>query len=241
MNSTCFLINILTFTLYLFLFLILLLYFLLPPLLSLSLFNSLSLLLSYSLTLLLSYSLTLLLSYSLTLLLSYSLTLLLSYSLTLLLFYFVTLLPYFFFTLLLFHFITFSLNYFFTLLLYHFITLILYYFTTVDATSIPVTPMPTVTWSETRFSLWRLTTSSSHPVQGQVWEISASFALYTFLWRFVTRSALVPLESVAILETVLASLSLRQYKQLSSGVHTLSSLFCICRANFNHIEHVTLA
>ena len=69
--------------------------------------------------------------------------------------------------------------------------------------------------------------------------------------EFFTRSALVPLESVAISETVLASLSLRQYKQLSSGLYTLSSqsynpahacaLFCICRANFNHIEHVTLA
>ena len=71
------------------------------------------------------------------------------------------------------------------------------------------------------------------------------------MWSFATRWALVPLESVAIPMTVLASLSLRQYKQLSSGLHTLSSqfyspahacaLFCICRAYLNHIEHVTLA
>ena len=74
---------------------------------------------------------------------------------------------------------------------------------------------------------------------------------YTSLWSSVTRSALVPLESVAILETVRASSSLCQSKQLSSGLHTRSSqsyspahvcvLFCICRAYFNHIEHVTLA
>ena len=69
------------------------------------------------------------------------------------------------------------------------------------------------------------------------------------LWSFVTRSALVPLESVAIPETVLTSLLLRHYKQLSSGLHTLSSqsyspahacaLSCICRANLDHIEQVT--
>ena len=69
------------------------------------------------------------------------------------------------------------------------------------------------------------------------------------LWSFASRSALVPLKSVAIPETVLTSLLLRHYKQLSSGLHTLSSqsyspahacaLFCICRANFDHVEHVT--
>ena len=73
--------------------------------------------------------------------------------------------------------------------------------------------------------------------------------MYTFLWSFVTRSALVPLESVAIPETVLTSLLLRHYKQLSFGLRTLSSQshspahacaqFCICRANLDHVEHVT--
>ena len=38
-----------------------------------------------------------------------------------------------------------------------------------------------------------------------------------------TRSALVPLKSLAIPETLLISLLLRYYKQLSSGLHTLSS------------------
>ena len=75
------------------------------------------------------------------------------------------------------------------------------------------------------------------------------FCIVHTLWSFVNRSALVPLQSVAIPETVLACLLLRHYKQLSSGLHTLFSqsyspahacaLFCICRANFNHIEHVT--
>ena len=75
------------------------------------------------------------------------------------------------------------------------------------------------------------------------------FAFVRILWSFVTRSALVPLESVAIPETVLTSLLLRHYKQLSSGLHTLSSpccspahacaLSCICRANLDHVEHVT--
>ena len=67
-----------------------------------------------------------------------------------------------------------------------------------------------------------LTTSSSHLVQGQVCEISASFALYTLLWSFVTRSDLVPLQSVAIPETVLASLLLRRYKHVASGSGLLS-------------------
>ena len=51
------------------------------------------------------------------------------------------------------------------------------------------------------------------------------FCFVHILWSFVTRSALV-LESVAILETVLTSLLLRHYKQLSSGLHTLSSRSC---------------
>ena len=67
------------------------------------------------------------------------------------------------------------------------------------------------------------------------------FCFVHILWSFVARSALVPLRSVAIPETVLISL-LRHYKQLSSGLHTLSSqsyslahacaLFCIYRAQF---------
>ena len=115
-------------------------------------------------------------------------------------------------------------------------------YVTVDETSIPVTLTPTVTWHETLFSLCNVATSSSHPVQGQVWEISASFALYTFCGVLLLARALVPLQSVAIPETVLTSLLLRHYKQLSSVLHTLSSqsyspahacaLFCVYRAQF---------
>ena len=74
------------------------------------------------------------------------------------------------------------------------------------------------------------------------------FCRVHILWSFVARSASVPLKSVAIPETVLTSLLWRHYKQLSSGLHTLSSqsyspahacaLFCICRANLDHVEHV---
>ena len=79
---------------------------------------------------------------------------------------------------------------------------------TVDDTSIPVTPTPTVTWHETLFSLCHLATSSSHPVQGQVWD-QCFFCLVHILWSFVTRSALVPLKTVVIPETVLTFLLLR--------------------------------
>ena len=47
------------------------------------------------------------------------------------------------------------------------------------------------------------------------------FCLVRILWSFVTRSALVPLESVATPETVSALLS-RHYKQLSSGLMGLA-------------------
>ena len=46
------------------------------------------------------------------------------------------------------------------------------------------------------------------------------FCLVHMLWSFVTRSALVPLETVAIPETVLISLLLRHYKQVASGSYT---------------------
>ena len=68
------------------------------------------------------------------------------------------------------------------------------------------------------------------------------FCLVHILWSFATRSALVPLQSVVIPETVLTSLLLCHYKQRSSGLHTLPSqsyflahayaLFHICRAQF---------
>ena len=73
-------------------------------------------------------------------------------------------------------------------------------------------------------------------------ERSVLLLLVQILWIFVTRSALVPLQSVAIPETVLTSLFLRHCKQVSSGLHTPPSqsyspahacaLFCTCRAQF---------
>ena len=76
--------------------------------------------------------------------------------------------------------------------------------------------------------------------------ISASFCLVHILWNFVTRSALVPLQPVAILETVLTSLLLRHYKQLSSGLlHSptvlLTRVPCSVSVepNSDHVQHVT--
>ena len=47
------------------------------------------------------------------------------------------------------------------------------------------------------------------------------FCLAYTLWSFVTRSALAPLQSVVIPETVSTSLLLCHYKEVSSGLHTL--------------------
>ena len=55
------------------------------------------------------------------------------------------------------------------------------------------------------------------------------FCLVHILWSFVTRSALVPLKSVAIPETVLTSLLLRHNRQLSSGfAHALFTVLQSC-------------
>ena len=115
------------------------------------------------------------------------------------------------------------------------------HFLTVDETSVPVTRNPF------------LNLKHCHVIQPSGSRTSLrdkSFCLEHILWSFATtRSAWVPLKSVAIPETVLTSLLLRHQQQLSSGLHTLSSqsyspahacaLFCICRTNFDHVEHVT--
>ena len=106
----------------------------------------------------------------------------------------------------------------------------------VDETSMLVTPTPTCSHFATlpRHSAIQFKDKSERSV--------LPFCFVHILWSFVTRSAFVPLQSVAIPETVLTSLSLRHYKQVSSGLNTLSSQsyspshacapFCICRALF---------
>ena len=98
-----------------------------------------------------------------------------------------------------------------------------------------------------------LTRESCHVIQPSCSRTSLRdqcfLCLVHILWSFVSRSALVPLKSVAIPETVLTSLLLRHYKQLSSGVHTLSSqsyshahacAFSVSvEPNSDHVEHVT--
>ena len=91
-----------------------------------------------------------------------------------------------------------------------------------------VTTTTTVTWHETLFAPCCIATSSSHPVQGQVWEISASFLpLYALLQCFVARSALVPLQPVWSLKQrwVLTPYCCATTNRLSSSLCALLFLF----------------
>ena len=70
------------------------------------------------------------------------------------------------------------------------------------------------------------------------------FCLLHMMWSFVTRSALVPLKSVAIPETVLTSLLLR-HPVCTRSLHSPTVLFTrvpcsvSVEPNSNHVEHVT--
>ena len=96
----------------------------------------------------------------------------------------------------------------------------------VDETSMPVTSTPTVTWHETLFTPCHLIKPSGSRTNLRD---RCFFCLAHTLWSVVTRSTLVPLQSVVIPETVLTPLLLCHYKQVSSNLHTLPT----------QVKHVT--